>query len=64
MSDHFNIRRRTLIKALLALGISGPALTGLLHASTQKRILKTIPSSGEQIHADSGRSALLARTLR
>ena len=49
MNDNFNIRRRTLIKALLALGISGPALTGLIHASTQKRILKTIPSSGEQI---------------
>lgn len=49
MNDHCNIKRRNLIKALLALGFSGPALTGLLHASTQKLILRNIPSSSEQI---------------
>ena len=51
LNIHLNIKRRTLIKALLALGFSGPALTGLLHASTQRKILKSIPSSGEQIPA-------------
>ncbi len=44
-----NISRRNLIKALLALGITGPMLPGLLHASNQKKILKKIPSSGEQL---------------
>jgi len=48
-----NINRRTLLKALLALGVSGSALTAPfinnLHASTQNKILKKIPSSGEMI---------------
>lgn len=43
------ISRRTLLKALLALGLSGPVLTNLLHAAAQKKIFKKIPSSGEQI---------------
>ena len=43
------ISRRTLLKALLALGLSGPALTNLLHAAAQRKIFKKIPSSGEQI---------------
>ncbi len=49
MNEQINNRRRSLIKALLALGFSGPALSGLLQAATQKKILKTIPSSGEQL---------------
>lgn len=49
MSKQLNTRRRTLLKALLALGFSGPALTGLLHASTGKIIRRPIPSTGEQI---------------
>ena len=51
MNEQINNRRRSLIKALLALGFSGPALSGLLQAATQKKILKTIPSSGEQLPA-------------
>jgi len=50
-----NINRRTLLKALLALGVSGSALTSPfinnLHASTKNTILKKIPSSGEMIPA-------------
>ena len=46
-----NLNRRTLLKALLALGFSGPALTGLLYAEEQKYILKKIPSSNEMIPA-------------
>ena len=49
MNDNLKISRRTLLKALLALGISGPLLSGLLHAAGQKKILKKIPSSGEEI---------------
>lgn len=48
MNEH-QISRRTLIKALLALGISGSGLTSLLHAATQNKIVKIIPSSGEEI---------------
>ena len=48
MSEN-NISRRTLLKALLALGISGSSLTNLLHAATQNIITKKIPSSGEDI---------------
>lgn len=49
MSDNIKISRRTLLKALLALGISGPGLTSLLHAAGQRKIFKKIPSSGEII---------------
>lgn len=48
MSEN-NISRRTLLKALLALGISGSSLTNLLHAATQNIITKKVPSSGEDI---------------
>ena len=52
-NSRMNINRRTLLKALLALGVSGSALTAPfinnLHASTQNKILKKIPSSGEMI---------------
>jgi diketogulonate reductase-like aldo/keto reductase len=51
MNEPVNPKRRTLIKALLALGFSGSALHGLVHASTQAKILRTIPASGEQIPA-------------
>lgn len=44
-----NISRRTLLKALLALGITGSGLTNLLHAASQNIIVKKIPSSGEEI---------------
>ena len=44
-----NISRRTLLKALLALGISGSSLTNLLHAASQNIIVKKIPSTGEEI---------------
>lgn len=47
MSENIQISRRTLLKALLALGITGPGLSSLLHAAAQKKILKKIPSSGE-----------------
>ncbi|MCW8900236.1 MAG: aldo/keto reductase [Gammaproteobacteria bacterium] len=48
MNEH-NISRRTLLKALLALGISGSSITKLLHAATQNILVKKIPSSGEEI---------------
>lgn len=52
-NSQMNINRRTLLKALLALGVSGSALTAPfinnLHASTPNKILKKIPSSGELI---------------
>lgn len=44
-------KRRRLITALLALGFSGPALNGLLQASTNTIIRKNIPSSGEKLAA-------------
>ena len=53
--NQINISRRTLLKALSALGVSGLALTAPfisnLHASTKNKILKKIPSSGEMIPA-------------
>lgn len=49
MHDNINTHRRTLVKALLALGFSGPLSAGLVHAAAQIRILKQIPASGEQI---------------
>ena len=53
MNSQMKIGRRTLLKALLALGVSGSALTAPfinnLYASTQNKILKKIPSSGEMI---------------
>lgn len=52
-NSQMNISRRTLLKALIALGVSGSALTAPfinnLHASTQNKILKKTPSSGEMI---------------
>lgn len=48
MNEH-QISRRTLLKALLALGISGSSLTNILHATTLNTIVKKIPSSGETI---------------
>ena len=51
MSDKIQISRRTLLKSLLALGITGPGLSSLLHAAAQKKIYKKIPSSGELIPA-------------
>ncbi len=52
-NSQMNISRRTLLKALLALGVSSSALTAPfinnLHASMQNKILKKIPSSGEMI---------------
>jgi len=54
-NSQMNISRRTLLKALLALGVSGSVLTkpfiNNLHAATQNKILKKIPSSGEMIPA-------------
>ena len=47
----FSLNRRALLKTLLALGFSGPALTGLLHAEGEKRILKRIPASNEMLPA-------------
>jgi len=53
MSSKMKISRRTLLKALLALGVSGSALTtpfiNNLHAATKNIILKKIPSSGEMV---------------
>jgi diketogulonate reductase-like aldo/keto reductase len=51
VTKHINTGRRNLIKALLALGFGGPALSGLLQAATKNKIFKAIPSSGEQIPA-------------
>ena len=46
-NSQMNISRRTLLKALIAMGVSGSALTAPfinnLHASTQNKILKKIP---------------------
>jgi len=44
--DH---RRRQLLKALLALGVSAPVLPGLLQAADKNIISKPIPSSGESL---------------
>ena len=48
MSEN-KISRRTLLKALLALGISGSSLTNVLHAATLNTVVKKVPSSGEEI---------------
>ena len=48
MNNH-KLSRRTLLKALLALGISASSATNLLHAAAKNKILKTIPSSGEKL---------------
>ena len=52
-NSQITISRRTLLKALLALGVSSSVLTApfinSLHASTKNLILKKIPSSGETI---------------
>lgn len=50
-NSSLSLKRRTLLKALLALGFSAPALPGLLHAAEQKIILKKIPSSSELLPA-------------
>ncbi len=47
--DDFSISRRRLIQAMLALGVSGPVMSGLLQAASQNRIQKAVPKSGEQI---------------
>lgn len=47
--NNYQISRRTLLKALLALGFSGFTASNLLHASTLNKIVKKIPSSGETI---------------
>lgn len=47
--NNYQISRRTLLKALLALGLSSSSATHLLHAATQNIIVKKIPSSGETI---------------
>lgn len=49
MTNDMLIRRRTLIKALVALGLTGSTLAGVLQAATKKLITKPIPSSGEQL---------------
>lgn len=43
------MNRRQLLKALVALGISGPLLPGLVQAAGDKVITKPIPSSGEAL---------------
>lgn len=44
---HFNLQRRHLLQALLALGLSSPLASHLVQASSQTLIQKKIPSSGE-----------------
>jgi len=46
MND-FNLSRRTLLKALLALGLTASSAVNLLHATTKNKIVKKIPASGE-----------------
>jgi diketogulonate reductase-like aldo/keto reductase len=48
-NDSTNIRRRQLVKALMAIGISGPLLSGLVQAVDKGIITKPIPSSGEKL---------------
>jgi diketogulonate reductase-like aldo/keto reductase len=47
--DDTTIDRRTFLKALAALGLGGSALFDVSAAVTKNRILKKIPSSGEQL---------------
>lgn len=49
MGTELNISRRNLMKALLALGISGPLLNGMLYAATKRKIMMKIPSSGKAL---------------
>ncbi|MCW8934526.1 MAG: aldo/keto reductase [Gammaproteobacteria bacterium] len=44
---HFNLQRRHLLQALVALGLSSPLASNLIHASSKNLIQKKIPSSGE-----------------
>lgn len=48
-NDSTNIRRRQLVKALMAIGISGPLLSGIVQAVDKGIITKPIPSSGEKL---------------
>jgi len=48
-NESINRQRRQLVKALVAIGISGPLLTGIVHAVHKGIITKPIPSSGEQL---------------
>ena len=48
-NDSINIRRRRLVKALMAIGISGPLLSGIVQAVDKGIITKPIPSSGEKL---------------
>lgn len=48
-NDNPEFSRRTFLKALAALGLSGPALFNLAEAASRARIMKKIPSSGEQL---------------
>ncbi len=45
----FDRDRRTLIKGLMAMGLSGPWVSSALFASVDQKIQKAIPSSGERI---------------
>jgi diketogulonate reductase-like aldo/keto reductase len=44
-----NTRRRQLVKALMAIGISGPLLSGIVQAVDEGIITRPIPSSGEKL---------------
>jgi len=44
---HFNLQRRQLLQALVALGLSSPLASDLIQAASQDLIQKKIPSSGE-----------------
>jgi len=48
-NDNFNASRRSLVKALLALGLCGAGLGEVANAMMQPKILKPIPSTGEKI---------------
>jgi diketogulonate reductase-like aldo/keto reductase len=48
MND-YNLSRRTLLKALLALGLTASSAVNLLHAATKNKIVKKIPASGEML---------------
>jgi len=48
-NELINRQRRQLVKALLAIGISGPLLPGIAQAVGKNIITKPIPSSGEQL---------------
>jgi diketogulonate reductase-like aldo/keto reductase len=48
-SESINLKRRELVKALMAVGISGPLLSSIVQAAGKDIITKPIPSSGEQL---------------